>query len=340
MSVQIRTYHEVCAAAIESKRFAQEAQALLSLDHQIIQRQYAMMCGQQVTCQEEMVTKLSAGNVVGLLTDDVPASANGRPYVGEEGHDDGSNEYLAPPPVHGLPMQPSPTMAGQLSTMALDELTAGFGPGSGRNTPTSSTLSSGNSSGNPSNVTDSTLSAPLTPTPTKATFVVEATNKKSESLMQALKEVHKAQDSVDAAADEAALRGTLVGALDAHNDVEMVRCLQVARAEIPEAAETLRRMLGIENGNERVALERGEHSMEGGNTELDRKFMQSGIEAMMRLTTFVAKEPCDEREKGGLGEGASTVDASKLPSWTITRYVSVIILRPRLIHACACGGQI
>ncbi|KAF8547149.1 hypothetical protein OG21DRAFT_959723 [Imleria badia] len=326
MSIQIRTYHEVCSAVIESKRFAQEAQTLLSLDHQIIQR---LIYGAQVqTCREEVVTKLSTGNVVGLSTD-----ANGGldVAVGKGGRDDGGGSYLSLPPTHGLPAQLPPTTAGQLSTM--DELTlAEFGPGSGRNTPTSSTFSLGN----PSNVTNSTLSAPPTPTPTKATFVVEetktrtrtteteATDKQSGSVIQALKAVHRAQDSVDAAVDEAALQGTLAGALNTHNDVEMVRCLQVARGEIPEAAETLRRMLGMgrmgEDGNERIPLERGEHGVDMGNTELDRKFMQSGIEAMMRLTSFVAKQPRDEGAEGNLGDGAGAVGTSKLPSWTITRY--------------------
>ena len=71
-----------------------------------------------------------------------------------------------------------------------------------------------------------------------------ATDPASPINIRALKEMHRAQDSVDVAA-EAALRGTLAGALDARNDVEMVRCLQVFRGEIPEAAETLRRMLGV-----------------------------------------------------------------------------------------------
>lgn len=66
-----------------------------------------------------------------------------------------------------------------------------------------------------------------------------ATDPASPINIRALKEMHRAQDSVDVAADEAALRGTLAGALDARNDVEMVRCLQVSRGEIPEAAETL-----------------------------------------------------------------------------------------------------
>ena len=340
MSVQIRTYYEVCSAANESRRFAQEAQALLSLDHQIIQRQYEMLNGQQVQmCRRGVMTEIPAENALGLTTGDA---------VGEGDNDGGGGGYLMPPPAYGPPALPPLTMAGSLSTMG--KLTpTGPGSGSGRNTPTSSTLSTGYLS----DATSSTASAPPTPTPTKATFVVEetktrttmTTTAKTETtvtdstppiMIRALKEMHRAQDSVDAAADEATLRGTLAGALDAHNDVEMVRCLQVSRGEIPEAAETFRRMLGVEgmgvDGNERLALEHGERGVDTGSTELDRKFMQTGIEAMMRLSSVVAKQPQDQLEQGGTGRDAGAVGAPKLPSWTITRCVIVILLAPWLIH--------
>ena len=347
MSVQIRTYHEVWSAANESRRFVQEAQALLSLDHQIMQRQYGMLHGQQAqTCQGEVVTGLPAENALGLTADGEPVSANERldGVVGGGGNDDGGGGYLTPPPAYRTSALPPPTMAGPLSTMG-KLISTGSGSGSGRTSPTSSMLLTGCLS----DATSSTVSAPPTPTPTKATFVVEETKARtarttttktetivtvpgSPRMIRALKEVHRAQDSVDAAADEAALRGTLAGALNAHNDVEMVRCLQVSRGEIPEAAETLRRMLGVggvgvdenENENERLALERGEHGVDTGNTELDRKFMQTGIEAMMRLTSDVAKQPCGEVEQGRLGEGAGAVGVPELPSWTITRSVIVI----------------
>ncbi|KAF8415820.1 hypothetical protein L210DRAFT_2608514 [Boletus edulis BED1] len=344
LSVQIRTYREVYNAMYESKRYAQEAQALLSLDHQIIQRQYAMLCGQQR--RQEVVTELSTDNALGLTADGALVSADRRQdlTLSEGGKDEGS--YPMPAPAYGPPVQSPSTTTSLLST--LDKLTlTSVGSGSGRNTPTPSMLPSEN----PSNPTNSTLSVPPTPTPTKAAFVVEETKatttktltRETEAmatypatpvLMKALKEAHRAQDSLDAAGDEAALQGTLAGALNAQNDVEMVRCLQVARGEIPEAAETLRRMLGEKDaglvGNQRIALEHGEHGMVKGSTELDRKFMQSGIEAMMRLTGAVTKQPQGEVEKGDLGEGAGTVCASELPSWTITRYE---VIRTRKIGA-------
>lgn len=332
-SVQIRTYHAVCSAASESKRFAQEAQALLTLDHQMIQRQYAMMYEQQVqSWRQEVVAELSGDNALGLTTDGAPASINRRPRraVGKEGDGGGGGGYLTPPPAYGPPAQlPPPTMAAPLSTMDKLMLT---GSGSGQNTPTPSILS-----GYPSDATDPNVPVPPTPTPTRDTFVVEetkTTTMKTETMtshpafpMCALAELHRAQDSADAAVDEAALQGTLAGALGAHNDVDMVRCLQVARGEIPEAAETLRRVLGAGvKGNECIALEHGLHGVDMGNTELDRKFMQSGLEAMTRLTGVVAEQPRCEVEQVGLGEGAGAgaVGAQELPSWTITRYLIVI----------------
>ncbi|KAH0826098.1 hypothetical protein J3R83DRAFT_5844 [Lanmaoa asiatica] len=345
ISVQIRTYHAVCSAASESRRFAQEAQALLSLDHQIIQRHYtyAMIYGQEVPMwREQVAAEFSGENALGLTMDGAPVRMNGDPggALGEDGGGggggDGGEGYLTPPPAYGPPLQPPPpTIIGPVSATG-KLLSTGPGSGSIQNTPTSSMLSTGY----PSHTTDPTVSAPPTPTPTRATFIVEETKTrttrmtttKAENMlshptspMRALVEVHRAQDSVDAAADEAALQGTLAGALGVHNDVEMVRCLQVARGEIPEAAETLRRMLGAGmeaevNENERVALEGGEHDVDTGNTELDRKFMQSGIEAMTRLTSVVAKQPQGEQEQVGLDEGIGTIGALELPSWTITRY--------------------
>lgn len=334
MSVQIRIYQQVWSVANESKRFRQEAQALLSLDHQIIQGQFAMMHQQPQTRQEEVVTtKLSSGSALLLITDGAPMGVNGPGGALCEGsNDDGGGGYLMPPPAYGSSAQLSPTIAGAASTV--DELMVnGFASGSGQNTPTSTIFPAGN----PSDGTDSTISAPATPTPTKATFVVEETKTTTTktdmmvthptppTVIHALRDVHQAQDSVDAAEDAAALRGTLADALDAGNDVEMVRRLQVGREEIPEATETLRRELdaggtGVD-GNRTIALEHGEHSTDMKNTELDRKFMQGGIEAMVRLTSAAAKQPRSGEEKAGLGEGTGAVGASELPSWTITRYI-------------------
>lgn len=301
------------SALNESKRVALEAKAILSLDYQMIQRQYAMMCGQQVQSWKEVVTRYPSRNAMGVTMDGVPMSANARldEALGEECSGNDSWGCLAPPPAYGPPL-----------------MSTGFGPGTGQNTLTSSVLSTGYST----DVTDSTLSA--TPTPTRATFVVEETQTREETKtstmttmrttahpMHALVQLHRVQDAVDAAADEAALRGTMVGALDAKNDVDMVRCLQVTRGETFEAAETLRRMLGSvaereAESNGCITSEGAERGAEKRNTELDRRFMQTGIEAMTRLAR-------DEDAQVGLDKGASTAGAPELPSWTITRYVFV-----------------
>lgn len=293
----------------ESKRFAKEAQALLSLDHMMIQRQYAMMCGTQAQAWQEAAAGFPSGNALGLTMDHAPVGANGQLDVVVSEESDS-----APPPAYG---PPSSTVSQFMST--------GVRTGSVGTTPTSSILLTGYS-------TDGTEStAPATPTPTRTTFVMEETTTRAMMTtktvpsttfpMQALAQVHRAQDVVDAAADEATLRGTLAGALDAKNDVDMVRCLQVARGEIPEAAETLRRTLSTvmeagTNENKDSVSEDERYSADKGNTELDRKFIQSGIEAMARLANVIGRQPRGEET---FEEGVVTVGASKLPSWTITR---------------------
>ena len=288
---------------------------MLSLDHRIIQ----MIFERQVQTHREQMVATAATSVSANVRLDVA--------VGEGAIDDRHGGYLAPPPAYAPPEQRQPVMAGTVD--AMDKSTP---IGSGLLTLTCSMLSSGDPS-----ATDSIMSAPPTPTPTRATFVAEETETRSTrstttktetisthpsapNLMKALKEVRRVQDSVDAAADEAALRGTLAGALSAKNDVEMVRRLQVAPGEIPEAAETLRRTLAagtVEvDRNQRTAPERGEHGADVRDLELDRKFMQSGIDAMMRLTNMAAKQPRGDEPD----QGAGAAGASKLPSWTITRY--------------------
>ena len=292
----------------ESKRwFAREAQALVLLDHQMMQRHYAMIYDSQAPRQQ--VAGLSSGSALGLSTDGE--------IMGDRCSGD-CDGCLSPSPIHG---PSSSIIRGVMPTEV-----AGV---SGHPMSMSSVLSVELSS----NGMDSVALA--TPTPTRATFFMEkAETKATMSMtpthptcpMRALAQVHQAQDAIDAAADEAALRGALAGALDAQNDMEMVRCLQVGRGEISEAAETLRRTLstaaeGGDDGNKRVAPGYRERGVDKGHTELDRRFMQSGIEAMTRLTNAVAKQPRDER--GHVEhEDAAPAATQELPTWTITRYVS------------------
>ncbi|KAF9218645.1 hypothetical protein BS17DRAFT_720020, partial [Gyrodon lividus] len=142
--------------------------------------------------------------------------------------------------------------------------------------------------------------------------------------LHALTDLHKTQNASDAAADVAALRGTLMEALNGGNDAELLRRLQVGRGEIPEVVKTLRRVLesleeeegregfGTPSGKARLSGEDGfrysygtggdiggyVHGM-GRIDMLDREFMESGIDAMTRLSS----------------EGVAPWN---LPSWTIT----------------------
>lgn len=127
-------------------------------------------------------------------------------------------------------------------------------------------------------------------------------------------------------------------ALSAGSDLEMIEVLQVGREEMPEAIKTLQRALervgdggegsGIVSGLE-VALGKGVEEKEGKRKErsetilskdsrgssgsggsagkrdtLDREFIESGIDALRRLSL-------------------TTGEVETLPSWTITRFVHI-----------------
>lgn len=151
----------------------------------------------------------------------------------------------------------------------------------------------------------------------------------SDGILPALQTLHSTQNTLDLAHDTADLRGLMREALAQSSDVEMLRVLQVGRAEMPEALKTLQRAL------ERVGVVppapvapsepppyavRGEPALpvrsatlssseSSGSSStgtghgmardtLDREFIESGIDALRRMS------------KGG----------AVLPSWTITRY--------------------
>jgi abelson tyrosine-protein kinase 1/abelson tyrosine-protein kinase 2 len=112
-------------------------------------------------------------------------------------------------------------------------------------------------------------------------------------------------------------------ALATNDDVAMIEVLQIARSEMPEAIKTLQRALERVVDDARFTADEGtmsqesplkQHGFEGGQfadfgsdgaeslrTEdtLDREFIESGIDALRRL---------------------STETHLALPSWTITRY--------------------
>ncbi|EGN91777.1 hypothetical protein SERLA73DRAFT_100155 [Serpula lacrymans var. lacrymans S7.3] len=139
-----------------------------------------------------------------------------------------------------------------------------------------------------------------------------------------LEHLRTTQNLYDAARDTADLRALLREALSAESDAGMIERLQVGRSEMPEAIRTLRRVLeagegegegtigaiavaeGAEPRSVDVAVgvdasvERSASMRRPRGDTLDREFMESGIDAMTRLSTV------------GVGWD--------LPSWTITRY--------------------
>ncbi|KIJ58311.1 hypothetical protein HYDPIDRAFT_90991 [Hydnomerulius pinastri MD-312] len=159
--------------------------------------------------------------------------------------------------------------------------------------------------------------------------------------LRALTHLHSTQNALDTAADIAAHRGILKDVLSAGSDVELLRRMQVGRGEIPEAVKTLRRVLesmeedraregqGVYGQNRRGSeQEYGRRGSMGGEDRyrhgdgmgrrdtLDREFMESGIDAMTRLSSVGIMR--QEEAYGGMGdEEAAPWD---LPSWTITRY--------------------
>ncbi|KAF7289164.1 Protein kinase domain-containing protein [Mycena indigotica] len=160
----------------------------------------------------------------------------------------------------------------------------------------------------------------LTPRPSTADLPLD-----HRDLLPALRDIQISQNTLDSVHDMADLRALLRDALAQSSDVEMLRILQVGRAEMPEALKTLQRAL------ERVSavpaspilppapppytargatversgtLDSSDSSSSGsagygtGRDTLDREFIEGGIDALRRMS------------KGG----------PMLPSWTITRY--------------------
>ena len=141
------------------------------------------------------------------------------------------------------------------------------------------------------------------------------------SVQNSLRALKDAQNVQDWANDYADLRQLMRVALATNDDAAMIDVLQIARSEMPEAIKTMQRTLEhvIEDGRPEadeggLTLASSESSSEGyfeggglqlsssnnssGDT-LDREFIETGIEALRRLST-------------GTDLG--------LPSWTITRY--------------------
>ncbi|KAJ6461227.1 hypothetical protein C8R47DRAFT_993608 [Mycena vitilis] len=170
-------------------------------------------------------------------------------------------------------------------------------------------------------------------TPRQALSELPAEEHDHKDVIPTLRTIQSTQNTLDFAHDTADLRGLLRDALAQSNDVEMLRVLQVGRAEMPEALKTLQRALervgvvttqapsgvsppappappaytarGAAAPTRSATLsssESSEGSSSAGHTmardTLDREFIEGGIDALRRMS------------KGG----------EMLPSWTITRY--------------------
>ncbi|KAJ7072080.1 hypothetical protein C8F01DRAFT_1361505 [Mycena amicta] len=172
----------------------------------------------------------------------------------------------------------------------------------------------------------------LPPSSSHKSLIDEGQGIHPDAVLPTLQTLHSMQNTIDLAQDTADLRALMRDAVSQSSDAEMIRVLQVGREEYPEALKTLQRALervGIVNSvpsplmpeanttPTHPALTLAPQSIERsisasssgssamgtscgvGRDVLDREFMESGIDALRRLS------------KGGeLG----------LPSWTITRY--------------------
>lgn len=144
-----------------------------------------------------------------------------------------------------------------------------------------------------------------------------------QSVQRTLHTLKAAQNAQDRAHDSADLRQLMRTALAQNDDLAMIEVLQIAHSEMPEAIKTLQRALERVVDDGRLEIDEGaatlpsspqQHGFEGerpaesgsGGAEnrrradtLDREFIETGIDALRRLST-------------GTDLG--------VPSWTITRY--------------------
>jgi abelson tyrosine-protein kinase 1 len=146
------------------------------------------------------------------------------------------------------------------------------------------------------------LAPVFSPLPSAALLSPPADTESVRNTLQALRAEQNAQDR---ARDMADLHWLMRTALAANDDNAIIKILQIARSEMPDAVRTLERAL--ENLREDEAGKDSDPSLELGNTgaghsstdALDRKFIVTGIGALRRLSK-------------GTDPG--------LPSWTITQF--------------------
>ncbi|KAG2099294.1 uncharacterized protein F5147DRAFT_747297 [Suillus discolor] len=122
-----------------------------------------------------------------------------------------------------------------------------------------------------------------------------------------LQDLHVVENASDREQDRALFRSTLQRAISARRDAEVLQVLEVRPGEVPEALKALRR------AEEALRREREAIEKKGGDVideGLERVFMETGIEAMTRLSSVAVQKAEDQ-----------DVDVPwDLPPWTITRY--------------------
>ncbi|KAG1897189.1 uncharacterized protein F5891DRAFT_1243087 [Suillus fuscotomentosus] len=197
-----------------------------------------------------------------------------------------------PPPVYASPLSPTlpisldrtPTVGTPALPEPHDILPATSGLSRSppaQNTPLSSVQSQ-------TNDTDPPSDAPISP-------------------LTELQDLHVVENASDREQDRALFRSTLQRAISARRDAEVLQVLEVRPGEVPEALKALRR------AEESLRGEREANERKGGDLideGLERVFMETGIEAMTRLSS-VAVQKAENQD----------VDVPwDLPPWTITRY--------------------
>lgn len=155
-------------------------------------------------------------------------------------------------------------------------------------------------------VQNSPLSAPQNAPSKPTNGAISTSNNTFLSPLTELQHLLRAENVSDFEHDRELFHATLQSGISARSDVEMLRLLEVSPGEAPEALKALRRAEALSREREASAGQGG--AVIGG---LEREFMESGIEALTRLSSVAV-------QKAGDRDGDVPWD---LPPWTITRCV-------------------
>ncbi|OJA20637.1 hypothetical protein AZE42_09915 [Rhizopogon vesiculosus] len=209
--------------------------------------------------------------------------------------------WLTPPPLYSSPMQTLPTSpehTPRVGVQALQEPQDILPAVSGLSRRSHAQKS-------PSSAPQYMFSQPNN--------AVSTSNDASASPLTELQRLLSAENASDMEHDRALFHATLQSGISARSDVEMLRVLEVSPGEAPEALKALRRA-------EALSREREASTGQGGVAigGLEREFMESGIEALTRMSS-VAVQKAGDRDGDKAGDRDGDVPWN-LPPWTITRY--------------------